>query len=547
MRASRLFHLRGPHGGRGCPGLPALLAWALALPAGAADTTPPVLVTYAYSPPSFSVSLNDTTLTGTIQATDDSSGLASAYIAFYSPSSNRRVDCHSNNGGYSGTLLAGTFTCAGVFPRYTETGQWNVQLLAIADKAGNVATYTKQQLAALGFNTALTLTGQSDLTPPALASYIFSPATVLLGAAPVQAAGTINATDDLSGLYHAYLAFYSPSGNQRVDCYATPGGPTGGSPLSGFFSCSGVFLPGLETGIWTVKFAEVSDKAGNTRVYPTAELASMSLPVTLAVSSVSDPAPPDLVNLTLNPLSINTLNGPAGIAGVLTATDSGSGIRQGVVALFSPSGQQRVDCATAVQEAGLLNGAIPCSGSFPQNSDSGAWAVRFVTLTDQAGNTRTVDSAALAALGVPAAVSVTGAPPPAQNFGMSFQAVAGGAAPPGQQFQILGSDRPWILQAENSSPWLAVSPSNGNAPKLVTVSVNPANLAPGVYHDTILIQEVVNNLPPARLPVTLTVLAAAPLTAAYFETPLFDSILAGDALAGETVTAFVYIYWPALP
>jgi len=523
-------------------GLLALLA--VSISCAAQDTTPPTLVAYSFTPAAFDVSNSTTTLTGTIQATDDSAGLQSAFLAFYSPSGNRRVDCHSSLGSFSGTSLSGTFTCLGVFPQYTETGQWTLQFVSLADRAGNTAMYQRSQLSAMGLPTTLTLSGTADLTAPVLTGYSFSPLNVNVGGSPVTVSGSITATDNLSGLYVAYFAFYSPSGQQRVDCYALPGNPSLGTPLNGTYNCSGSFVPGMETGQWRVQFLELRDRVDNSRYYTTGDLAAMGLPTTVQVTAVTDSSPPVLTGLTLNPLTVNTSSGAAPISGVVQASDTGTGVKQAVVAIFSPSGGQRVDCASGVLPAGSLTASLSCSGLFPQNSEGGAWEVRFVTLTDQAGNVATIQKSALAQMGLPVVVTVTGTqnqPPP----GLQFSYVTGGAAPAGQQIQVLGAALPWVLEKETGAAWLGVSNTAGIAPMLVTVTVNPAGLSAGAYQETLLVREVIQNRIVARVPVRLVVLAAAPLTAAWFDPPLLETIVAENRQAGETLAAFVHIYWPA--
>ncbi|MEJ5367893.1 MAG: Ig-like domain repeat protein [Bryobacteraceae bacterium] len=547
MRTSRQIQSRGLRFRRGILARLGWIVFAGSAVLSAQDTTPPVLVTYSFAPAAFDVSFADTALTGAIQATDNSSGLQSAFLAFYSPSGNRRVDCHSSAGSYSGTLTSGTFTCRGVFPRYSETGQWRLQFLTITDRAGNAATYTRDQLAAMGFPTVLTLTGASDTLAPLLVSYSFSPSSITLTGSSVTLTGTITATDNLSGLYLAYIAFYSPSGQQRVDCYPQPGAPNSGTPLNGSYNCSGTFTPGMETGTWRVQFVELRDVVGNARYYTTQELAGMGLPTTLPVSAPSDTTAPVLSGLSLSPLSVNTSSGAAGISGTITASDAGSGLRRAAAALFSPTGQQRVDCVTAVLPAGTAAAAMPCNGTFPQNSESGAWEVRFVEVSDHAGNTATVLKASLAQMGAPVTVMVTGASSSQPPAGLVFQYVTGGAVPSGQAVQFYGSTIPWILEKETGAAWVQLSATTGAAPGQVVVTVNPAGMPYGTHLETLLVREVIQNRVVARVPVKLTVLAAAPLTARYFDPPLFEVMIGDERGAGEPVGAFVYVYWPAPP
>lgn len=547
MRTSRQFPIRGLRLLRGSIGRLACAAAASAIGLMAQDTTPPVLVTYSYSPSSADVSSADTVLAGSIQATDNSAGLQSAVLAFYSPSGNRRVDCSSTLGSYSGTLTAGTFTCAGLIPRYIETGQWRLQFLSISDKAGNTATYVRDQLAAMGLPTTLALTGTGDMEAPSLVSYTFTPAAVNLSGSPVTVTGTISAADNLSGLYLAYIAFYSPSGQQRVDCYPVPGDPDSGTPLNGSYFCSGQFTPGMETGAWRVQFVELRDRAGNARYYTTQQLTGMGLPTVVTVSAASDLTPPSFTGLTLSPLSISTGSAAAWITGAVTASDSGTGLRQAVVALFSPTGQQRVDCITSVWPAGTAAAAMPCNGLFPQNSESGAWEVRFVEVSDHAGNTATIMKAALAQMGAPVAVAVSGASAVQPPAGLVFQYVSGRQLPSGLAVQVLGSTLPWVLEKQAGAAWVQLSPASGAAPAQVTVTVDPAGLGYGTHQEILLVREVIQSRVVARLPVTLTVLAAAPLTAQYFDPPLFEWIAAEGRPAGETVAAIVHLYWPAPP
>jgi len=58
---------------------------------------------------------------------------------------------------------------------------------------------------------------------------------------------------------------------------------------------------------------------------------------------------------------------------------------------------------------------------------------------------------------------------------------------------------------------------------------------------------VIQNRIVARLQVTVAVLAAAPLTARYFDPPLFELMVSEDRQSGSPVSAFVHLYWPAPP
>jgi uncharacterized protein (TIGR03437 family) len=88
-----------------------------------------------------------------------------------------------------------------------------------------------------------------------------------------------------------------------------------------------------------------------------------------------------------------------------------------------------------------------------------------------------------------------------------FTFVLGGSAPASQTISI-PSGGPFSTTT-SSAPWASVTPQTGNTPGTLTVSVNPAGLAPKVYSGTI--QIVPPSGTPFTLPVTLNVLAPAPV------------------------------------
>jgi len=476
------------------------------------DHTVPSLVSYSFSPSSFDTSAGPNTVVGSIQATDYSSGLGYAFIAFYSPSGLHRVDCHSNTGGsYTGTSLAGTFSCTATFDRYLESGAWVVRLVSVVDRAGNAAIWDTAQLQARGFHTSLTLNGTSDAAPPTLIGYSFAPAALSLSSNPVMVTGVIQASDDLSGLYHAYIAFYSPSGNQRVDCSSPAGGPTSGSTLSGSFSCNGTFLPGVEAGAWTVRFIYLCDKAGNSVMLPTSQLQVRGLPILLAVSSVADSVPPVLTGYSLSPATVDVAHGPASVSAAILATDNQSGLRGATLAFASPSGAQRVDCVGNEQTFGSTRWQFTCSASFADNSEEGPWTVLFATVTDSVGNVGSWNTGQLIAMGLPAKLSVVrltlSAPPPSLEF--TFQ--IGNSAPDSRVLSITGTGVPWFASTLNSAPWLSVTPLGGTPAQGLSISVSPIALPPGTYRETITINDPGANYPSVLLPVRLDVAPAIAL------------------------------------
>jgi len=92
--------------------------------------------------------------------------------------------------------------------------------------------------------------------------------------------------------------------------------------------------------------------------------------------------------------------------------------------------------------------------------------------------------------GQPASLSVQ---PPS----LSFQVLAGAAAPPAQALRIEnsgGGSLSWTAQASSvTGNWLRVSAPSGTAPASLQVSVNPAGLAAGSYAGSVVVQSPSTN------------------------------------------------------
>jgi hypothetical protein len=74
------------------------------------------------------------------------------------------------------------------------------------------------------------------------------------------------------------------------------------------------------------------------------------------------------------------------------------------------------------------------------------------------------------------------------HIALSFAATQGGAGPAAQTLSVVntGGD-PLPFTASASAPWLTVSASGAAAPATLTVTANPAGLAPGTYNATVTV------------------------------------------------------------
>ncbi len=118
-------------------------------------------------------------------------------------------------------------------------------------------------------------------------------------------------------------------------------------------------------------------------------------------------------------------------------------------------------------------------------------------------------------------ITITVSPSPQKmalsQGGFTFVAVAGGGVTPPQSFEVLATGTGgfgWTAQASTVSGgyWLSVSPDSGSSSSTsfgtVTVSANPAGLAPGVYYGLVVVSSAGTVNSPQQFEVVLNVLAS---------------------------------------
>ncbi len=130
----------------------------------------------------------------------------------------------------------------------------------------------------------------------------------------------------------------------------------------------------------------------------------------------SDTQPPRLISLTLDPGNVEVTNSDQTVTlqlhlqDDLSGIDSTSGNRVGV-SLTSPSGNQVVSGVSQPQGGVILDGVFQVPVSIPRYAEPGSWRISSVRLRDNAGNSVSLDVAALVAAGLVNMVQVQDANP----------------------------------------------------------------------------------------------------------------------------------------
>ena len=97
---------------------------------------------------------------------------------------------------------------------------------------------------------------------------------------------------------------------------------------------------------------------------------------------------------------------------------------------------------------------------------------------------------------------------------IDFTWQAGKPLPPAQTLYVTASGKAVAFSAETDpgTPWLQTTPRGTNTPSNVTLSAMPSNLKPGVYSGFVNLTTPNSEAPKLSVPVTLTVLAEAPVS-----------------------------------
>jgi hypothetical protein len=354
---------------------------------GEEDTTPPELATIRFSPEAIKTISGPAEVTIGFVATDDLSGVEYFEAAFRDPSG---VFSQSVSAKFN-PALSQTATAKIKFPRFSNSGAWTLTQVFLSDAAGNTTILTTDQLIRRGLRTSLQVESVQDTVSPKLLAFDFAPREIDTSRGPVDVNVRYAAADDLSGIAYFEMNFVSPSGALRR------GGRVklADSALSKTGSIVVNFPWMSEAGQWMLDSVLLADSAGNTLCLSADEAARFGFPTVLNVKSAADTVSPTLLAIQVVRPAIDTTNGPATVEVRFAATDDASGVRSFEIVFAGPSGSEKQGGSIDFPPQKAITKSMTIT--FPQSSEPGVWTIETVILSDVAGNTLVLDSAALTA------------------------------------------------------------------------------------------------------------------------------------------------------
>jgi hypothetical protein len=318
--------------------------------------------------------------------------------------------------------------------QFNRPGNYHVDHVDLTDNAGNIATYTSSQLAALGMsNSFVVQSPKGDTTAPILTS-LKIPASIDLTAGSVSTQFSGAAFDSESGVKQVVIWLDQPLTTNL-----------GTTNLIGLFGISDSWSDGASTstltidqfsrpGTYRIDHVDVTDYLDNKATYTTSQLGNLGLATSFTVqSSGGDTTAPKLISLNI-PSVIDLSSGSAAASFSASTSDVGSGVSQVVIWLDHPL-TTNIGTFNLV---GLFGGADSWTDgtsastlTVSQSNDSGTYRIDHVDVTDNVNNVTTYTTSQLAALGVKTSffvqpsTSVTYAPLSGSNVADFIQGTIG--------------------------------------------------------------------------------------------------------------------------
>ena len=299
--------------------------------------------------------------------------------------------------GYGDSWADGRSAGTDTIRAATPPGTYIVSAVDLYDTAGNTRTYTQGDLQALGLPNTFTV-GASDIEGPTLTGFTHPDSVSLAGGAKAITFG-ISATDR-SGIASAIVRFDKDllgAGGRNVYLNGSTADPW----TDGASTDTETVPVTTQPGTYTVLSLEITDRAGNTRSYTTAELKALGYSTTVTVGA-TDTTAPQLTGLAF-PASVDVSAAAKSVTFGASATDNATGIASVVVHFdkdfFGGTGRGTIAIPGSATDS-WADGSSALTTLFPTSTRSGVYTITDVVVTDGAGNARTYTAAELPGLGI---------------------------------------------------------------------------------------------------------------------------------------------------
>ena len=358
------------------------------------DTGSPVFGALSVSPGTVNARYGGT-VSITLSATDDVSGVQTGVITLSDPSNATSTAFFGTGELTSGTTKNGTWRVPVPLGSSSATGTWRVTQLVLTDGVGHDTTVTD---AALGSSRSFTVTSVVDTVAPVI-GLITGPSSVDTTTGDKTVSYAVAMTDDSSGVSSVYVRLRSPSGDRYAYGYGAT--TTSGDALNGTWKVDVDLSKWAESGTWRIVEVSAYDNAG---LFTARADSGVTLP--LAVTSVQDITGPTVSGVTLTSSAPDS-SGQLPVTVQVAMSDAVSGLSYANVRLRSADGTQSRSGSFGLTD-GAASATVSTVVTLPAYAKPGDWRIDDIVVIDRAGNARNWTTAALHGVGIPTQLPVAG-------------------------------------------------------------------------------------------------------------------------------------------
>lgn len=393
------------------------------------DTQAPVVDWFTVSPTTMDVRTGAVSVTATVHATDDLSGVTDndgsgpadgrIILTYRSPSGEKIQSFFFRDAQRtSGTALDGVYSLTTSFGSETENGTWALAAVTAVDAVGNTGSYAQT---AEGPQ-SLQVTSNADAVKPEVSALRVSPQPIDVSLGDVAPQFEIDVSDVGTGVAQVSAYFRSPSGRQggRLLSQSLTSGTKNDGTFSGTFryfnDAPGVrgaeenALPQFsEPGLYTLDWIQVSDWSRNMRTYykGTAEFDAITRQPFEVVSSPVDTTKPTLDKFTISPTAVDVTAGPAEVTVTFDVAEDLAGVRNAWVQFRSPQNLHRTAAGfVRLSSPAVVDGTVTGKVTFPRYDHAGTWTITSACVSDWVAWSTCYTGSQLDSLG-PTSISVT--------------------------------------------------------------------------------------------------------------------------------------------
>jgi len=210
--------------------------------------------------------------------------------------------------------------------------------------------------------------------------------------------------------------------------------------------------------------------------------------VLFAGAAAADTTPPQLINFSISPLTVDTSSGPATLNVSISAQDISNGFGanaagNGSLSLALQSGSTVFSRQSLPITGGSsTNPIFQFAFALPQFSPPGNYAIG-ITLVDNASNTSIFDAARLQAMGFPSIITVTDSAFGSITLSPSSANIPAGGGP--GSITVTASSAGYAWSAASNASWLTITSGTSGAGNGTIVYLAAANNAPAARTGTI--------------------------------------------------------------